>query len=728
VDELDSIKLIFFQECEELLADLETGLGALNRGDADPETINAVFRAVHSVKGGAGAFGFDALVRFAHVLETLLDELRSGRNQLSPEITAALLEAGDVLADLVTAARDGGESGSAAEGMVERLDALCRGGSASACEPVEPDITALLAAASAPAAVGEVAFDFKPAAITLVDLDWTQSEARPEWNIHFRPFPALYANASEPAALLRELQGLGEAEVVLDWADTPALEAADADGAWLSWTVKLRTGAGEAAIREIFEFVEGACELTVTLAGGVSAEATGARLDLERLLASAQAASETGPEEQDAAPMGGCEPSKAALDGPAFKAVKATSIPEAQPTIRVEPARIDRLIDLVGELIINQAMLAQRVTEAGLGGATAVSTGLDDLEQLTRELQDSVMAIRAQPVRSVFQRLPRLARETAAMTGKSVRLVVEGEGTEVDKTVIERLAEPLTHMLRNAIDHGLESPVERLRVGKPEEGVVRVAALHRGGRIVVEVSDDGRGINRPRVQAIAVEKGILPADAQPTDDEIDNLIFAPGFSTAAAVSDVSGRGVGMDVVRRNILALGGRIGISSRPGVGSTFTLSLPLTLAVMDGMVVDVAGQTLVLPLTAIIESLRPQPAEVHTVGPATRLLAVRGEMVPLVDISAALGWSAGAAPCDGVVILVECEGGDRAALVVDAIQGQRQVVIKSLEANYRQVDGIAGATILGDGRVALILDVDALIALRRRIGFPSATLLAAE
>jgi two-component system chemotaxis sensor kinase CheA len=338
--------------------------------------------------------------------------------------------------------------------------------------------------------------------------------------------------------------------------------------------------------------------------------------------------------------------------------------------------------------------------------------GLDELEQLTREIQDSVMAIRAQPVKSVFQRMPRLVREIADATGKRARLVMEGEGTEVDKTVIERLSDPITHMLRNAIDHGLETPEERVAAGKPEEGAVRLAALHRSGRIVIEVSDDGKGINRPKVREIAVNKGLISADAPLTDDEVDNLIFLPGFSTATAISNISGRGVGMDVVKRSIQALGGRISITSIPGRGSTFTLSLPLTLAVLDGMVISADKQTLVAPLTAIIETLRPTPEEVRPLGPTGAVLAVRGAHVPLIDIGVALGLRTKPIdPTSGVILLVENEGGGRAALVADEIQGQRQVVIKSLEANYQRVEGVAAATILGDGRVALILDVEAVI-----------------
>ena len=421
---------------------------------------------------------------------------------------------------------------------------------------------------------------------------------------------------------------------------------------------------------------------------------------------------------------------------PAAATPKATPVEvpgPGQSVIRVDPERIDRLIDLVGELVINQAMLAQRVGEYGIAPSSNLAMGLDELEQLTREIQDSVMAIRAQPVKSVFQRMPRLVREVANMTSKQARLVMEGENTEVDKTVIERLSDPITHMLRNAIDHGLESPEERKAAGKNPEGVVRLAALHRSGRIVIEVSDDGKGINRERVFGIAVKKGLISPDLQLTDEEIDNLIFLPGFSTAEKISDVSGRGVGMDVVKRSVQALGGRISIASRPGQGSTFTLSLPLTLAVLDGMVVDVAGETLVVPLAAIVESLRPKPEEVRPLGPVGSVLAVRDSFVPLIDVGQALGYrDHSPAPTDGVVLLVEGEDGSRAALVADAIHGQRQVVIKSLEQNYQQVEGVAAATILGDGRVALILDVDATIAMRRRDGGTprptEPTLIAAE
>lgn len=385
----------------------------------------------------------------------------------------------------------------------------------------------------------------------------------------------------------------------------------------------------------------------------------------------------------------------------------------AAQTIRVDLDRVDRLINLVGEMVISQAMLAQRVSELEGAQAAHVEQNLDDLQQLAREIQDSVMAIRAQPVRPIFLRMGRVVREVAEATGKSVLLVTEGEDTEVDKTIIDGLAEPLTHMIRNAIDHGLECAQDRLRLGKPAQGTVRLTARHRSGRIVIQVADDGVGIDRRRVLETAVRKNLIPDGVTLSDEEIDNLIFLPGFSTASQISDISGRGVGMDVVRRAIEALGGRIAIASTPGKGWVFTLSLPLTLAVLDGMIVSTAGQTLVLPLSAILETIQPRADKIHRFGTGGRLISVRNSLLPLIDVAATLGFRDGPVdPEEGVALIVETENRPPVALVVDQIQGQRQVVIKGLEANYGQVKGIAAATILGDGRIALILDVDALVA----------------
>ena len=730
-DPFEAIKVTFFQECSELLGDLETNLLALETGEGDGETINAVFRAVHSVKGGAGAFGLDDLVRFAHVFETLMDELRSGRKECDDVTIKTLLRASDVLADHIAAAQGVAPPVDVARsaGLVAELEVLTHG-QAAAAAPV----------AAAPA---EDDFGFTPLTLDLADfgaptelpsLDLPSLDLPPldlpsletvsgGWRIVFRPHPRLYASANDVSLLLRELARLGSTSVQLDASGLPSLDALDAEDAHLIWTIELTSDAVEADVRDVFDFVEMDCDLSVTaLAASPAAPAELPDLselpalpaapvepdfDIGVLLAQATAAAT----ELAPAPVA---PKPAA---PAQSAAPTAPVGPAPVTIRVDLDRVDRLINVVGELVIQQAMLAQRVMESGLARSSDIALGLEDLELLTRDIQDSVMAIRAQPVKSVFQRMPRLVREVAEMTGKRVRLVTAGEDTEVDKTVVERLAEPITHMLRNAIDHGLESPAEREAAGKPAEGVVRLAALHRSGRIVIEIADDGKGINRHRVRGIAVDRGLIAEDAVLTDDEVDNLIFLPGFSTAETITDVSGRGVGMDVVRRSIQALGGRISISSVPGKGSTFTLSLPLTLAVLDGMVVSAAEQTLVAPLSAIVESLTPRSEDVHYVGGHDAVIRFREEFVPLVDVGRVMGFRDDATVLNGgVVMIVETEAGARAALLVDAINGQRQVVIKSLETNYRHVDGVSAATILGDGSVALILDIDALVLAGRR------------
>ena len=396
-------------------------------------------------------------------------------------------------------------------------------------------------------------------------------------------------------------------------------------------------------------------------------------------------------------------------------------------TIRVDVERVDRLINLASELVVNHTILAQRLARIGSGSTSETDLPLDELHQLTRELQHGVMAIRAQPLKVVFQRLSRLVREVEAATGKQVNLVVEGEATEVDRTVIERLIDPMTHMIRNAIDHGIETPEERLASGKPVQGTLRISAAHRAGRIIIEIADDGCGINRARVHAAAWSRGLISADAVLSEHEIDQLIFLPGFSTAKTVSELSGRGVGMDVVRSGVQALGGRISVLSYPGKGTTFVLSLPLTLAVMDGMLISVFERRLIVPLNTLLETIHPKLDAIRSLGAQARILSIRGEHVPLIDLGHALGYRAEPAEVKGVILLVEDDAGRRAALLVDDVLGQHQVVIKSIQANYRLVEGIAAATILGDGRVALILDINAILLSHARWSAPVEQRLAA-
>lgn len=689
-DPMAEIREVFFQECEEQLGELESGLLQMENGSKDAETVNAVFRAVHSIKGGAGIFALDGLVRFAHVFETTLDAIRGGRLAADPPVMALLLRAADVLMDLVRAARQGEPiSDTHTQDIVAEFNALATGGGAVQAKA-----------------------ESKPAPAAPPPPSTPSGPPKRSWVIRLTPKAPLYAKANETALLLRELSLLGETEVEIDTSALPDLADLDPEAGYISWNIVLSTDKDGAAIRAVFDFVEDDCDLEMFEQPDFSFFDGGSEPAAE---AEAEVISDV-PAGRPESKMPPVPVAPHPVDAMAAQAENASSVSQ---TIRVDLDRVDRMIDLVGELVITEAMLSQRVLEAGLARTSAVAMALEELEALTREIQDSVMAIRAQPVRAVFQRMPRLVRELAAHTGKQVRLVTEGESTEVDKTVIERIADPLTHMIRNAIDHGLESTEKRLAAGKSAEGQVRLTALHRSGRIVIEVADDGAGINRARVKQKAIENGLINADAQLTDDEVDNLIFLPGFSTASEISDISGRGVGMDVVRRSVQAMGGRISIASRPGLGSTFTLSLPLTLAVLDGMVVKTSDQTLIVPLAAVLETLRPSLGDIHPLDNRTSVLALRGGYVPMVDVAEVLEFGNHSTPPDQcVALLVESEGGNRAILLVDEIQGQRQVVIKSIEANYRAVYGIAAATVMGDGHVALILDVDTIVSATRDSG----------
>lgn len=666
----------FLQECTENLSELEAGLLALQDDARDPERLNTIFRAVHSIKGGAGMFGLDGLTRFAHVFETALDAFRAGRVVLSAEALKVLLRAADALADLVAAAQANAPLGEHQfAGVMAELAAL---------EPVE-----------AVADPDDLGFCFVPQTVDL-DSMFDPLPVTQGWRIRFTPSAALYRSANEPLALLRELQRLGDCRIELDATRLPLLDQLDPEDACLGWTVYLDGPSDLPSVQDVFDFVEGACELVIEPQEVTGCDAPVAEGDDPV----------SGPEAvQPEGPLTAAPP----------EAVRQMP-PVTNPTLRVDLDRVDRLINLVSELVISEATLTERVSAIEGPAAAAVSEAISDLRAFTREIQESVMAIRAQPVKALFQRMSRLVREMEGLTGKAVRLVTYGEDTEVDRAVIERLTDPLTHMIRNAIDHGLESPEKRLAAGKSAEGSIRITAAHRGGRIVIEIADDGRGIDRHRVRSIAVERGLIDADDTLTDEAIDNLLFEPGFSTATHVTDLSGRGVGMDVVRKSVQALGGRISVTSQQGRGATFTLSMPLTLAVMDGMLVTVCGECMVIPLTALLESVQPKASDVRQLGGSATLLTIRGSQAPLIDLGAALLYrETPALDVNSVALLVEDDAGERLALLVDDIIGQRQVVIKSLETHYHALPGVAGATILGNGKVALILDINALVAAQK-------------
>lgn len=694
-----SIQDTFFEECEELLEATDEGLTAIEGGNHDPEVVNAVFRAVHSIKGGAGAFGLDELVAFAHRFETVFDEVRANRLELEPKLVQLLLRSSDHLCDLVATARDGGETDEAHHNMlIAALDEYI--------PEEEEDLT------FEPMGLGGGG-GFAPAAI-----DIPGAPAEETYRIRFHPMKEMYGTGNEPFFLFQALQELGELEIKLDDTELPGFDAIDIAESYLAWDLVLTTSEPRDKVEAVFEFVEGLCELSIEGDGDAEADAA-ALAALEAAFGAAPSAEDGEPtpapfDQPAPAPTAEADAAPAADKAPAPKAdaAKAEQRGGPKPTLRVELERVDRLINAVGELIINHSMLAQQIANLDVADMRDVETELEGFKNLARDNQEGVMSIRAQPVKPLFQRMARIVREASSATGKSCKLVTEGENTEVDKTVIERLSDPLTHILRNAVDHGIEKPEDRESAGKGKVGEIRLSASHRSGSVCIEIKDDGAGVNRPRVKQIAIDKGLIPENAELTDSEIDNLLFLPGFSTAKEVSNLSGRGVGMDVVKNAVTGLGGRINISSSPGKGSTFTIILPLTLAVMDGMVVSVADQTMVVPITSIVETMRGSDDMINNLGADGTLLSIRGNFVPVCDVAGALGLEKQDDQPPGVYLLVETETGQRSALAVDDIHDQRQVVIKSLDGVCGEIAGVAAATILGDGKIAMILDPESIIA----------------
>ena len=665
MDDMDEFKQIFFTECAELLVDMEARLLTLEEGVTDKEQLNAIFRCAHSIKGGAGAFGLDAIMHFTHALEALLDKMRDGILLPTRDSIDALLRSADIVNQMLEQAKAGRQPDAAlGADMLQRLQALTLGG----------------AVAPAPA----------PAAAPAVQAAAPASEQC--YTIEFKPQEELFSTGNEPLLILRELARMGALEVTADCSRIPAISELNASQCLLGWTLTLTTDAAEADVWEAFEFVRDLSDIQIT-SFPVASKATQVATPAVMHTVAEEAATVTAP------PAG-----EKKAEEPAKTAAAATT------SIRVDLEKVDKLVNMVGELVITEAMLRAQVRDLASDQFSDLLRGVDELSHHTRELQEAVMAVRMQPVKSIFSRMPRIVRDTAGQLGKEIQLIMSGENTEVDKTVIEQLGDPLTHMIRNSCDHGIESPDQRAWNDKPLQGTIHLSAYQRSGRIIIEISDDGAGINRERVKAKAIEKGLIAQDAQLTDEEIDHLVFLPGFSTAATVTSVSGRGVGMDVVRRNIESLGGTVRITNNPGKGSTFTVSLPLTLAILDGMIVRVGTENYIVPITSIIETLRPRQEDVHHVQSKGDVINVRGDFVPLVYLHHVFGITgAEADPAHALVVLVE-SGNDRLGLVVDELIGQQQVVIKSLEANADPVKGISGATILGDGKVSLILEINEL------------------
>src|SRR6478672_4570539 len=639
----------FFEESRENLSAMESGLLALESGSADGETIHVVFRAAHSIKGGAATFGFTSITDLTHLLETLLDEARSGKRTLESDAIGALLASVDVLRGLLGAAEHG-----------DAVDELAMARARAGLERILKGDAGVAAPTATQAA----------------------ADATPErWEIGFKPAPSMFMSGNDPLRILRELGRHGELGVTCVDERLPTFGAMDPYEAYLAWDLTLPGDVPRAAIDEAFAWVEDQCELSI------QAIAAQPKTPLAEAVAVA---------------TGNVEPA----GGNVAQFAQRSS--DSDGSIRVAVTKVDALINLVGELVITQAMLRQRSALLDPVAHESLLAGLELLDRNTRDLQEAVMSVRMLPVDFAFSRFPRMVRDLSARLEKKVRLRMTGEGTELDKGMIEKIVDPLVHLVRNAIDHGLELPAERRAAGKDETGTLSLSAVHQGGHILIEISDDGRGLDRERILRKAAERNI-PVAENPTDAQVWDLVFAPGFSTAEQLTDLSGRGVGMDVVRKNITSLGGQVEIRSRQGRGTTVAIKLPLTLAILDGMSVAVGGEVFILPLSTVIESLQPAAPDVRTIAGNARVLKVREDYLPLVDLAAFYGLTARnrnpATGTAGIVVVIESEG-QRLALEVDELVGQQQVVVKNLEANYRRVPGVSGATILGDGRVALIVD----------------------
>lgn len=682
--DLSQFYQVFFEEAGENLDNMEQLLLNVNVEAADDEELNAIFRCAHSIKGGAATFGFNDVAELTHIMETLLDKLRRHELQPTTQMIDILLQSGDALKGLL--ARHAGTSTEKieSEGLVAGIRTLVEGGS--------------LADAPAPAPKAAPVPAPTPAAPLKSGVRELELQVGPLDN------PAQADNLIE---LFKEITDLGTIDM-LDGGQA-------ADG---MRRFKILTSSTDNDLLDLFSFHVAREQVKILPLGpgyGFHEGAPGSppaeppKTDPgygffdDAPGAPAGAAAPT-PSAPAPAPSAAVVPAKAA---PAKPAAAATG---DQSTLRVSIEKVDQLINLVGELVITQAMLAQNSRDVDPALHQQLTSGLADLERNTRDLQEAVMSIRMIPMSVVFNRFPRMLRDLAAKLGKKVELVTQGEATELDKGLVEKITDPLTHLVRNSCDHGIELPAERLARGKPEQGTITLVASHQGGSIVIEVRDDGKGLNRQKLISKAQEKGI-PADESMSDTDVWNLIFAPGFSTADQVTDVSGRGVGMDVVKRNITSLGGHVEIDSAEGYGMKVSVRLPLTLAIMDGMSVGVGEEVYILPLNSVVESFQVKPDMIKTVAGSGRVVEVRDEFMPVIEMEKVFDVPRfDFEHVSTIMVVVEAEGG-RVALLVDELLGQQQVVVKNLESNYRKVNDVSGATIMGDGRVALILDIGSLV-----------------
>ncbi len=641
--DLAAFRQSFIEEAREHVISIEQGLLALERDPQSAETVNAIFRAAHSIKGAAGTLGFAAIADYTHLLETILDAMRDGRVSVEPGVVSILLHATDDLHRLIDAGTNDSTIELDTTALRARLDSIATNPSLAQPQPNGPK---------------QSATDLRRVRVTIA------------------PNDGFFRTGLDPILIFRDLERLGALEgVACDLSKVPSITHLDPSHCYVAWTAILRTKADDAAIHDVFLFVADECNVTVN---------TDLTAPVERRR-----------ERRSVAP-------------PAPNPAYAES-----STLRVGSDKVDSIIDLVGELVIAQSMVMQLLDASALAKTPTLRDAISSMNRNMQDLQERVMGIRMVPVATLFGRFARIVRDTAAGLGKTVTLNVDGQDTEVDKVVIERLADPITHLVRNALDHGLETNEERHRTGKNEAAAIALSARHVAGGIVIEVSDNGRGLDVARIRDKADSIGLTNPSDVLSNEQIYALIFEPGFSTASAVSDLSGRGVGMDVVRRCVDSLNGTITVATERGQGTTIEIRLPLTLAILDGLLLRVDQQTYILPLLAVTESFRPKADAVRHVTGEGSVAIIRECALPLVDLGAEFGMcSRHRDPAQALVVVVEADG-KRVGIVVDSLIGQSQVVVKSIETHYRRVDGVMGATILGDGKVAFIVDVAGLVRL---------------
>ncbi|MEF1288797.1 chemotaxis protein CheA [Vibrio sp. M260118] len=665
--DMEQLRKMFYEECRENLEVLEDVLLNLDPAHIEDESINTIFRAAHSIKGGAGTFNLLDISEFTHNVEAYLDLVRNHERALTSETIDLLLKSGDCIHSMLEGHEQGSEVNLELKESVGKQLALLLGEQASESE--QP----LASAEQQP----------------------LQNQA---WEVTFSPHPEIFFSGNDPLRILRELKDLDPSCLIeVDTQQLPDVNAIEAELCFLAWKATLDSSVEKALIQEVFEWVEDECDLEIKSG---QKQTSSIELDAEPP-ATEQSA--------NAAPAADPENEKETVS----KATKVAKSESSVSSIRVDIDKVDSLINLVGELVITQSMLTEIGNDFTMDKLEKLKAGLDQLLQNSKDLQENVLNIRMLPMSFAFSRFPRLVRDLSGRLDKQVELRIVGEQTELDKTVLERIVDPLVHLVRNGIDHGIEQPQQRVESGKSEVGTIELNAYHQGGAIVIEIKDDGAGLDCDKLWNKAIEKGVLSQDSRREefgDKQIMNLIFAPGFSTAEEVSDISGRGVGMDVVRRNIEELGGHIEVESELGKGSCFTINLPLTLAILDGQLVRVAGEVYVIPLLTIVESIQIDPECIKLASGGVELYRLREENIPILRLQDELEMGKSEGLDSGILCFVEAAG-NRVGLLLDELLDQQQVVIKSLESNYTKVAGISGATILGDGSVSLILDIQGLI-----------------